>query len=773
MRTQPSALSVFAAVVASILLTAPLAAQERIEEIVVTASKREQSLQDVNITVDALTSEQLREFGYTDIRDIANHSPNLNIKYAWGNSMPTYTIRGVGMNSFQASDTPSVGLFIDEVFQTSIVTMGAHLFDMERVEVLKGPQSALFGRNTNGGAVNYISRQPSREGDGFVRADYGNFNRVELEAAVGGALGDTTSGRVSMQTIQQGDGWVHDRTSGKDIGEVDIFAARAQLLWEPSEDLTVHIKAFGSRDRSEPVYYQHLGTLDATDLAAGTSRFCDAYVEGRFDPVNCVDSLGYSDTDGDPYAGDYTDRPDTPVFAGTTLENDNIGLTLRVDKELSNITFTSITGWQSYDRYQPKESDGNPGLFVDFLFASDMSAWSQEFRLTSNNDGRFNWIAGIQVAGDEVSEDPPRIGYFDDLFGLRARVVYNQERTNGAAFAQGVWQLNDQWNLEVGGRLLYDDVTFKSTVSFLFPPYSNDPSDEGLVVARCPNLTPPLNLPCTLDDTAFTGRIALDWSPNDDVMVYGSFATGYKPGGFNGGFNSDARLYEPFEHEEVTAFEVGVKATLAEGKVQLNAAAFVYDYEGLQAATPRPTMQGNTTVLNFLTNLDAADISGFEAELRWRPIDNFEVMLGAGFLDTENNDPGANFDGPTDGTTLVRSPRKLPNAPEQNFNLVLAYDVPLDDGSQLRFSADYVYEGDHYKKVVNVPLLKFTNELVNARASWTSSDERLTVSLWGKNLADEPYVMDDLGAGFSLGWGVIVYGMPRTYGIGATWNFGE
>ena len=222
-------LRVCSVAVMSTLLTVPAYAQNYIEEIIVTATKREQSLQDVNMAVDAISAETLRELGYTDIRDVANHSPNLNIKYAWGNSMPIYTIRGVGMNSFQASDTPSVGLFIDEVFQNSMVTMGAHLYDMERVEVLKGPQSALFGRNTNGGAVNYISRLPSREVEGFVRADYGRFERLELEGAVGGPLGETIAGRLSFQTVQQGDGWVYDRTSGEDIGEVDIFAARAQI----------------------------------------------------------------------------------------------------------------------------------------------------------------------------------------------------------------------------------------------------------------------------------------------------------------------------------------------------------------------------------------------------------------------------------------------------------------------------------------------------------------------------------------------------------------
>ena len=196
-----------------LVLTAPLAAaaasgQETgaIEEILVTAQKRAQSIQDVHISMNAFDAEDMRDFGWTDITQVASQSPNLDIKYTWGNSMPVYTIRGVGMQSFQASDTPSVGLFVDEVFQTSIAIMGAQLFDIERVEVIKGPQGDLFGRNTNGGAVSYFTRQPSQEPDASIRLDYGRWNRAEAEAAFGGPLSDTVSGRVSLMSIQQADG---------------------------------------------------------------------------------------------------------------------------------------------------------------------------------------------------------------------------------------------------------------------------------------------------------------------------------------------------------------------------------------------------------------------------------------------------------------------------------------------------------------------------------------------------------------------------------------
>lgn len=748
-------------VVAGVLLAAciPSVSAQELEEVVVTAQRRAQDLQDVAISVSAFQRDDIADLGISDITLIAGQTPNLDIKYAWGNSMPIYTIRGIGMNSFQASDTSSVGLFVDDVFQTSIATMGAFLYDIERVEVLKGPQGTLFGRNTNGGAINYLTRAPSfEETEGFVRVDYGKYNHSELEAAFGGPLSDNWAARVSLMTIQQNEGWVFDRTSGEHIGEADIWAGRIQLQYQPNDDLSARLILFGSSDRSQPVYFQHIGTLDRNN----PGQFCPAYLQNRRDPANCVDVLGYSDTDGNPYAGDYTNRLDTEINADARLRNDNFGATLLIDSKISDLDFRSISSFQVYDRFQPKESDGNPGLFVDFLFASEILALSQEFRLASGTEGRFSWIAGAQISYDEVEEDPDRIGYLDNL-GLRIGLTYKQERLNAAAYGQGVWQLNDQWRLEVGGRILYDDVDFEATT------YLDVGVGTGqiipFVLAGCPDPAGVIPLDCQLDDTAITGKIGLDWSPNDDLMIYGSVQTGYKPGGFNGGLNTNSELYTPFEEEELTAFELGLKSTLWNGRGQLSVAGFIYDYEGLQAATPRPA-QNQAGVLNFLTNLSEAEVLGIEAELRVKLAENVELNLGGALLDTENKDPGANFDGP-----LGNSPRKLANAPEESFNASLAWDVPLGDRGDLRLFTDYSYEGDHFKEIVNIPLLEITNNMWNARVTWTSPGQTYSVSLWGKNLSDEVYIVDTLGAGAALGWGVEVVGMPRTYGLSARVQF--
>ena len=726
--------------------------QQEIEEIVVSATKRDESLQDVNIAINAFNNEDLNQLNWDDITNVANQAPNVDVKYAWGNSMPIYTIRGVGMNSFQASDTASVGLFIDEVFQTSIVSMGAQLYDMERVEVLKGPQSALFGRNTNGGAVNYYSRKPTMESEGFINLDTGKFEKRKLEGAYGGAIGENTSARVSFVSNQQNEGWVHNRTTGNDVGEVDITSVRMQLLWE-KDDTSVLFKVASSEDRSQPVYFQHIGT---NKKGGG---YCDAYLAGRLDPTTCFDTLGYSDTDNDWYAGDYTNAPGTPINENATLENDHKLMTLTITQGYENFDLKSITSFTEYDRVQPKESDGNPALFLDFLFNTQMEAWSQEFRLVSNNDdSSFSWIAGIQISEDDVAESPPRVGFTSDWVGFNFWLQYTQARKNNSIYAQGIWELSDKTTFELGGRYLTDKMNMVSKVGLIFGVSADQPA---VTFAECPNAFVD---PCGLDETAFTWRAAINHTPDEDTLWYASLATGYKPGGINGGLNTNPRLYKPFKEEEVESIEIGYKATILDGRANLNLAVFDYSYQGLQAATARET--GDGLVLNFLTNLADADVNGFEAEFNYMATDNLEWQIGLGKLNTKNNDPGTNFDGP-----LGNSARKPPNAPEINYNIAMDYETPLETGGSMNVFIDYVYEGDHYKEVVNIPMLKITNKLLNARITWKLSDDKTSISFWGKNLTDDVYIMDTLGASGATGWGVYVTGMPRTYGLSLDYRF--
>ncbi len=751
-----------------------------LEEIIVTAQKRSESIQDVSIAISAFSADAIAEMGWTDVTQVATQSPNVDIKYVWGNSMPVATIRGIGMNDFQANSKPGVGFYVDEVYLPSIALMGLQLFDMERIEVLKGPQGTLYGRNTNGGAINYITRKPSQEADGFVRASYGRFSRAELEGAVGGPLSETVSGRLAFYTVQQSDGHVFNRVSGKKHGEVDIWAARGQLLFEPRDNVDVLFNLHAGKDTSQGSYFQHVGYWNrgANGMSPPAQRFCAAVLQGRLDPANCVDQLQYSDTDGDIYAGDYTARDDityegNPLnFDTWNLDNKNVGGSININWGFANgLTLTSISSYEKYDRFQPKESDANPLLFLDLYFTSKINAYAQELRLTSGDEGNFSWILGLNYNDESVAEDPPRVLFVDAfLGGLRAQVKYDQEQSQIAGFGHAEWKFADNWKFSIGARYLQEDITFTSESSFLLPPSYGQ--NNRTVLAAIPgviNVPGQAPIPVTgkTDDTAFTGRVSLDWKPRDNLLLYGSVAKGYKGGGFNGGFVTNIAQWIPYEPEDVRSYELGFKSDWADRRVIFNGAFFYNDYKNLQAVSARPSATG--VVQNFLANLSKAEITGAEFELTARPTPNFEVRAGVGLLDGKNKDPQPLFDGPFSGAGVF-APRKLANSPPYTVNLALSYDVPLANGGSLRFATDANRAGKHYKEIQNALEIQ-PQGLWNGSVAWRGPDDRWTVSLWGRNLADEEFIMDTLSTPAQNGWGVIVYGMPRTYGISGEYRW--
>ena len=761
----------------------PVTAAEDIglEEVVVTAQKRAEKLQDVGIAISAFSADDLAARGWTDITQVASQTPNLDIKYVWGNSMPVATIRGIGMNDFQANSKPGVGFYVDEVYLPSIALMGLQLFDMERLEVLKGPQGTLYGRNTNGGAINYITRKPTQETDAHVKGSFGRFDRLEYEAAIGGGLTDTISGRLAVFGIQQGKGHVLNRTSGKKHGEVDINAWRAQLRFQPSDRLDINFNVHGGQDSSEGSYFQHVGFWNkgATGATPAASRFCSAVLRGQRDPANCVDLLQYSDTDNNIYAGDYTARNDISYngkalnFDEWPLDNSNLGAGLNLSYELANgMTFTSVTSYEEYERFQPKESDAQPLLFLDLYFASKIEAYAQEFRLASSGDSDVSWIVGAHYTDEWVAEDPPRVLFVDNFLVNRAQVIYDQDQTQIAGFGQVDWRFAEGWKLTAGARYLKEDLEFTSESSFLRPPSFGQ--ENRIVLATVPGVItvagqPPIPVTGKTEDKANTWRVALDWKPADHLLLYASASKGYKGGGFNGGFVTNIAQWIPYKPEEVKAYEIGFKSDWANRRVIFNGAFFYSDYTNLQAVSSRPSATG--VVQNFLANVSEAEIYGAEFDVTARPTPNFEIRAGLGLLRTENKDPQPLFDGPF-AAAGVKAPRKLANSPPYTVNLAMQYDVPMGERGYLRLATDINRSGKQFKEIQNNVALEVPEQgLWNGSVSWRSTDDRWNVSLYGRNLADEEYIMDTLSTPASNGWGVIVYGMPRTYGLSAEYRW--
>lgn len=721
-----------------------------VEEIVVTAQKREASIQDLSISMNAFSREDISEFGWDTVIEMGDQVPNVDMKFAFGNSMPVVTIRGVGMNDINANNKPTTSFYVDDVYLPSPAMMGVQNFDLERLEVLKGPQGALYGRNTNAGAVNVITRKPVDEVEGYVEAGYGRYERFDLEGAINWPISDTLAARVSAASTQQSSGPWDNQLTGERVGEMDTLMGRIQLRWTPRDNLEALLKLHGGRDESDPYLFQHVGFFEP-----GTFSFCDAFLQGRLDP-NCVDFGQYSNPEGfdDPFSGEWNTNFITGTTAGNkvdTRDDEWYGASLTIDWQIAIATLTSITAYEEYKRFNPKESDGSPLLGVDNYWTTDITQFSQEFRLVSREtgDSSFSWIAGVYYARDTNVEPFGYQQFLDDWFLTRLRKRTDQESEHISAYVQTVWQLAPKWSLEVGGRLLWEETTF-SGVSVDVNPYNTSlfsPGAIGPVGGSYQGGD---------DDVDFTGAATLNFEPNDVTLLYAKLARGYKSFSFIGGFQFDRENFDVTDPETLLTYEIGAKTSFFDGRLIANAAAFYNDYTDLQAFAVPP---GRT--VTTLTNLESAETKGIEIDLAATISANLEFSVGVGFLDTENKDARPQFQG-----------GELPNAPELSVNSRIHYERAVGrDGLMLAASANWTYQSDHFKEAVNVDALEIgPQDKLGARISLANPDSGWRVSLWGKNLLDEKYVQDTLSV-TGAGWAVLILEYPRTYGISAEYSF--
>jgi iron complex outermembrane receptor protein len=706
-----------------------------IEEIVVTAQRREENVQDIPISIAAFTERELKELRIILARQIAQYTPNVNVQGG------VITIRGIGMNASTANANASVGVYIDDVYLSSVTMMNFQVFDTERIEVLRGPQGTLYGRNTTGGAINYVSRKPTEEFDAFVRADAGNYETFNIEAALGGPLGDSTNGRVAFVSNQQSEGQYTNRLTGNDHGVIDSMAWRVLLDWQPSDNVGVLFNVHGAQNSSDVNLDEHFGILDPN-----TGGFCQAALEGRVDHQNCTDALGYSDPDGDPFTGDYS-------LEGK-YNSDAFGAAITLKWVLPAFTFTSISGYEEISIDRSADADASPFNFFEVYATEYIDQFSQEFRLTSAPHDVFNWVAGFFYARAAVDE-PELILQVDDLLGTHAWVSYEQETDATALFAHGGWQLNDRWRLVGGLRYTDEDRSYVGGSADLNPFGTSCFLDP---IACNPGLTGPVFISTTDDvetDSDLSGEIGVNYTPADNRLIYAKISKGFKGGGWDGELTLDSFQLEPFKSETVLAYEIGFKSLLMDQSLQLNLAGFYYDYEDIQlnafvGSAPIPS----------LTNASEADIFGFDAELRWNPNESLSLNFGLGYLSTENKDP--RFAG-----------LELTNSPKWNGNATARYAWHLSNGAEPFAMLNVSYTGSAYTIASNSPFYEApAYTLVDGRLGLTGADRRWEAALWVQNLTDEIYFvgsfLDQGGFGNS---GYRVYEMPRTYGVSFTWRW--
>jgi len=749
-------LSVGLLALAAGLQTPAMAQEDRavLEEVVITAQKRTQSLQDVGIAVNAFTGENLREYRMSNAKDVADYTPNVDIKSTLTVGNPNVTIRGVGLNDFNANNSPPAGVYVDEVFLTSTSMMSFQLFDLERVEVLKGPQGTLYGRNTTAGAMNFITKKPTQQFDAYTALTGGNWGHFEAEGAVGGPIGDSTAYRLSGKTIQRSGGPYTSSVFGEH-GEIDVKTARAQLTWDIDDDRSLELSIHGDTDKSDGALYASYGTKDATMIPAGVTEpitgvlapNCAAVDAGGFDPQNCVDVWGYSDTDGDPYRGDWQ--------FPSMIDRAGFGGRATFTWDLGESTLTSVTGYENLDRdADDGDSTGNPTRNQFHLRpANNVEQISQEIRLSGASD-KVDWVGGVFYSDDTVEEwanieSPDLFGpVLDFLFGLGfvpedLRTQYKQDTSALALFGHTEWALDDQWNLIFGLRYTDEERKF-----------------VGDSAIGRPILVPGLSaIDQKISETNVSGKVGLEYFTQNDSMVYGSVSTGFKSGGFFGGLALDASERLPYDKETITAYEFGVKSRLADNTLQFNAAVFYYDYEDMQQFVE--TNVGGIQIAKLDNIPDASSVTGIDIDLWWRPTDGLDIRGGLGILDSELGD----F---KDLAGVTQSGKEMANAPGTSASVSARYEWDL--GNNVASALVGVnHTGDMFRNAQNNPLTKVDSyTLVDGRLALASADGGWEVALWAKNLTDEEYVVESFGDD-SLGSWTRLFNTPRTYGISGTW----
>lgn len=723
------------------------------EEIIVEAQKREQNSQDISVVVDAFSGEALDNMGITNTADLSSLSPGVIISNLNGGSTPTISIRGVGVGgaSYFANQPNSAAINVDQVYLPSAIMSNFQIFDVAQVEVLKGPQGTLFGRNTTAGAINFYSRKPTDTFEGYASISYSRWNTSRLTGAVSGPLSETTSYRIAGVS-DRSDGNVDNIFGGNssDTNAVDRFALRGQLQFNPSDVTEVLVSLHGGRDKSDIFQYQ---SQPAENPGNALDRF--AYEEpclSQYEPadIGCVSSSQSLFQSSSAYDGDDWQ---TNANLEDEADVDAVGGSIKVEHDFDSFTLTSITGYNNFTRYYAEDADGGPTTELHIFFDEDFTAYSQELRLTSTTDSDLQWIVGVY--GSRLDAEMKRHADFNDLGeaaygpGGGYGIVYANEidETAWALFAHTTYQLSDQLTLIAGIRYSYEDKEIE-VVSANIPGGNPVFSFANLSGYR----TPPGFGP--QDDTwsNVSGKLGLEYRSSDDVLLYAHWSRGFKSGGFPGSIGVRPNRLVPYDPEEVDAFEIGAKTNFADGAGLFNVSAFYLDYQDRQEVA---ALDGDGTVFDF-TNAAAATIYGFEMQLGYSFEFDARLEFGMAYLNTEFDE----FDAPFGDA----SGNELPYSPELTANLQYNQRFELNDSTALELATNLAYTDEQFFDARNSQAFSAEDYVLwNGRANFEFQNSGITASLFVRNILDEEYRAG--GTDQATGVYGLTYGSPRSYGV--------
>ncbi|WP_417621377.1 TonB-dependent receptor [Parasphingorhabdus sp.] len=684
--------------------------------IVVTARRREENLQDVPVAVSAFGQEALQNLQAANLGDLEGAVPNLSLHVGDAANAVVY-IRGVGQVDSLAFADPGVGIYVDDVYLGRAQGAFLDVYDVARIEVLRGPQGTLYGRNTIGGAVKFVSSPLTNDFSGSLEATYGSYDRFDMKGMVNIPVVDEKLIAKAAIAHSQRRGYATNLASGDDDGDKDLWAGRIALEFRPSSDFTLRVTGDISHDQPD----------SSRTPARATSVF------GTFPPND------------DPFEvnADFNDRNElkTSGLSAVASWTPNDAVELK-----------SISAYRTMDYDSKLDLDGTEAAFFGVYVNEAQNQFSQELQFNYNDD-RLSAVAGLFYFREH---DDTLSGLYGPAIALVTASVNDQINKSYAAYGQFTYQLSDHLSATAGMRYTYEDKKFLRTQSFFdaATPFPFDPDQGGLLVT---------DIDTAANWDSFSPKFGIEYKPTEDVLVYANASRGFKSGGFDGRANTseDATPYEP---ETMWSYEGGIKSSLFDRKLTANLSVFQNEYKNLQLSSFVADTQGNFSAL--FTNAGKATIRGFEMELALRPVRGLNLSALLSHLDSQYD----RFIGP--GGNDISDQRKLVNAPRWSWRLAADYIFDLGNLGTLTTGVDAAHRSKSYTVVSSSEeLAQKPNTLIDAFIRFATHDDGLWISAGVKNLTDKRYITHGFDLSDSLGYQLAYYGDPRTYNLSVGYRF--
>lgn len=749
------------------------------DDIVVTAQRRSENVQDVPISISAFSGKQLEAMGINESTDIVQMVPGVTLTGSSGGQFVSFSIRGVSQNEFSDFAEAPNAVYIDDAYIAMMNSQRFATFDIDRVEVLKGPQGVSFGRNATGGLVHYLSRRPTADTDGYIDLTYGSYNQARLESAIGGPLSDKVRARAAVYYNRHDEILRNIFPGADDEWNDNTLAARLHLEFLPSEDVSVLLTAYGGRSKVSSAPYQSFATVpvfdangnvinsiraSATETRAGIGpggiNTCPGCFYGPVRPVAGGDGFGFIDPDGSGFkiSKDASDDNGSEYWMA--------GATSHIDWDLGAAQFVSVTDYKQTSKDTVFETDNGPANELLFAAEAKGKQFSQEFRLGGKTDS-LNWLAGLYYLNFKL--DPARTGFIfpaktgagPNVLGPMFAGTYfqnsGQQHTRSySAFGEITYDFTDQLAAVLGGRFIKEKKSFQHRADIL--------TENGQTVL-VPNFNPAALQNLKSSDDLVSWRAQLNYRPNDDALFYAGVNRGVKAGGFNQNLAGFPPVPPSFRYkpEKLTAYEAGFKTTILGGTTRFNGSAYYYDYNDYQAFK-------FIGLSNFVVNVDAV-YKGAELELASSPVDGLDLMLNAAYIDAKVED--VPFSSGVNGAGTILLDREPAYTPEiQAAGLVRYSWDALGGRLALQASANYV--DDFFYFLSNYSSTRTDGHfVVDTRLTYSSPDDRWSVDVFAENLFDKRYNVVGFDLTTTCGCSVVSYGKPQWFGVSLRYNFGS